>query len=102
MKNIQEQVHLFCLHHSLLSPPEHRLLDAVSELGEVAKEVLKGTEYGKKEFVATSDLSDEMGDVLFSLIAFANAAHIDLESALQRVLKKYNDRSSKGDIGSGR
>lgn len=102
MKDIQEKIQLFCFHHNMIASPEHRLLDVVSELGEAAKEVLKATDYGRKEFSVTDDFADEMGDALFSLIACANAAHIDLDSALDRVLKKYDKRSAKGDIGSDR
>lgn len=102
MKDTQEKIQLFCLHHNLVASPEHRLLDVVSELGEVAKEVLKSTDYGRKEFHSTEDFADEMGDALFSLIALANAAHVDLNTALETVLRKYDKRSQKGDIGSGR
>lgn len=49
------------------SPPEYRLLDAMSELGEVSKEILKGTDYGKKPLEYREEIKGEIGDVLFSL-----------------------------------
>jgi len=101
MKNTQEQIHLFCLHHGLVAPPEHRLMDVQSELGEVAKEILKETDYGKREWRgASDDAASEMGDLLFSVIALANAMHVDLDAALKTVLAKYEKRLKKGGAGS--
>lgn len=85
----------------MVSPPEHRLMDVQSELGEVAKEILKETEYGKKEWKnASEDAASEMGDLLFSVIALANAMHVDLDTALKNVLQKYEKRLKKGGAGS--
>ena len=42
----------------------------------------------------------ELGDVLFSIITIANAFEIDLEEALNKVLKKYEKRMNKGSPGS--
>lgn len=101
MKDLQDQVRLFCLHHGLVAPPEHRLMDVQSELGEVAKEILKETEYGKRGWTqASDDATSEMGDLLFSVIALANAMHVDLETALRNVLAKYEKRLKKGGAGS--
>jgi len=102
MKDIQEQIQLFCLHHGILAAPEHRLMDVQSELGEVAKEILKETEYGKREWnSASDDAASEMGDLLFSVIALANAMHVDLDTALKNVLAKYEKRWKKdGTTGS--
>ncbi len=47
MKDIQERVRKFCANYNLDAPAEHRALDVLSELGEVAKEILKATDYGK-------------------------------------------------------
>lgn len=48
MKKIQQRVKEFCKKHNLEYSPEYHLLDTMSELGEVAKEVIKMTDYGKK------------------------------------------------------
>ena len=42
MKKIQEKVKKFCEENDMESPAEHRILDLISKLGEVAKEVLGG------------------------------------------------------------
>ncbi len=79
-----------------------RMLDVVSEVGELAKEILKSTEYGKKPFRPTAAWNDELGDVMFSLICLANRTNVDLEAAVIQALKKYRHRvESKGDVGSG-
>jgi NTP pyrophosphatase (non-canonical NTP hydrolase) len=63
------------------------------ELGELAREV--NHYYGEKPKKATEDektIEEELGDVLFVLICFANSLHIDLEEAHNRVMKKFNTR----------
>ncbi len=103
MKDIQNDVRDLILKYDLESPLEERFIDLVSEVGELGKEILKGSEYGKKEFCITENIESEIGDVLFSLICVSNALDIDMKKALDSVLKKYNDRfSKKGNIGSGR
>ena len=42
----QQVVAEFVSAHHLEAPPEIRVLDLVSEVGEVAKEALKGSAYG--------------------------------------------------------
>ena len=80
---------------------ETRLLDIQSELGELAKEVLKATDYGKKSFVKTDDFEMEFGDVLYSLLSLANETGIDSEKALDKILAKYKARiEKKGSMGS--
>ncbi len=103
MRDLQEQIRLFCLHHGMVARAETRILDVLSELGEVAKELLKSSEYGMRESSRTDDLEQEMGDLLFSVIQLANAHNIDLETAVRDVMKKYERRiNEKGDAGSGR
>jgi NTP pyrophosphatase (non-canonical NTP hydrolase) len=63
------------------------------ELGELAREV--NHYYGEKPKKATEGektIEEELGDVLFVLICFANSLHIDLEEAHNRVMKKFNTR----------
>ncbi|MGI2327050.1 nucleotide pyrophosphohydrolase [Planococcus sp. YIM B11945] len=63
------------------------------ELGELAREVLHN--YGpkkKKETEAENSIEDEMGDMLFVLICMANSLNIDLETAHDRVMHKFNTR----------
>ena len=100
MKDIQERIKVFCIANNMESPVEYRVLDTVSELGEVAKEVLKMSNYGKKPLEYSDDIKSELGDVLFSLITIANTFDIDMEEAVNSVLKKYQRRLKKGSAGS--
>jgi len=100
MKGIQDKVRKFCSDHNLESPPEHRVLDALSELGEVAKEILKMSDYGRKPLEYREELRSEMGDLLYSIITIANSFDIGLEEALNMVLEKYGKRLEKGSVGS--
>ena len=103
MKDIQEKVNDLVKKYDLENSVEIRFIDLVSEVGELGKEILKGNDYGKKDYCNTENLESEIGDVLFSLICVANDLNIDLKQALDEVLKKYEDRfSKKGNIGSGR
>jgi len=85
------------------SPVEVRIIDLASEVGELSKEVLKGTKYGRNEFEKTEEWDSEVGDVLFSLICIANETETNLEDCLKHVIDKYEKRfADKGDLGSGR
>ncbi len=100
MKKLQEKVKEFCRLHRLESPPEHRVLDTMSELGEVAKEILKMSDYGRKPTKYRPEVESELGDLFFSLITLANIFNIDMEEALNMVLKKYEKRLNQGSAGS--
>ncbi|MEM5871838.1 MAG: MazG nucleotide pyrophosphohydrolase domain-containing protein [Candidatus Aenigmatarchaeota archaeon] len=100
MKELQNKIKKFCKEHNLESPAEHRVLDALSELGEVAKEILKMSDYGRKPLKYREELKFELGDLLYSIITIANSFDIDLEEALNMVLEKYEKRLEKGSVGS--
>ncbi len=100
MKEIQEKIKKFCKKNNLESPAEYRVLDTMAELGEVAKEILKMSDYGKKPIEYRKELKSEIGDLLYSLITIANYFDIDLEDALNLVLEKYEKRLKKGSAGS--
>ncbi|TGA97070.1 nucleotide pyrophosphohydrolase [Sporolactobacillus shoreae] len=74
------------------------------ELGELAREI--NHYYGEKKKKSTESaktVEEEMGDLLFVVICMANSLHIDLGSALDRVLDKFStrdkDRWTKKDEG---
>ena len=92
MKELQEKVKEFCERYNLDCPLEFRFLDLVSELGELAKEIIKASNYGKEEFKFRQEIKSELGDLLFSLIVLANQLDINLEQALNLVLEKYEKR----------
>ena len=76
MQDIQEKVQKFCDEHNLNTSPQSRLIDTVSELGEVAKELLVGSDYGKKSLEHNEKIELEIGDVVFSIIALSNSLDI--------------------------
>lgn len=99
---VQQTVSDFVATHHLQADVETRLLDLVSEVGELAKENLIATNYGSQPFVPTSHWSAELGDAFFSLICLANATNVNLNDALNLVLEKYQQRLAlKGEAGSG-
>ena len=87
--------------HKLRTDAKTRYIDLISEIGELGAEITKSTEYGKKDFTVTSQMIDEIGDCVFSLLALCNELNIDAEEALHKSLAKYMRRfESKGSIGS--
>jgi len=100
MQDLQKKVQEFCNTHNLNTTPESRLIDVVSELGEVAKEILVASNYGKNPLEKNEKIEMEIGDVVFSVIALSNALGIDTEEALEKVIIKYTERAKKGSIGS--
>lgn len=97
----QELVSQMTKKYNLEISPELRYIDLTSELGELGKEILLSTEYGRNEFSATDNLESEIGDTLYSLICIANSLDINLSNALIKVLQKYEKRFfEKGSIGS--
>jgi NTP pyrophosphatase (non-canonical NTP hydrolase) len=65
------------------------------ELGELAREV--NHYYGEKPKKSTEKektIEEELGDMLFVLICFANSLEIDLEEAHNRVMEKFKKRDA--------
>lgn len=103
LSEIQGLIKSFTEDKRIDSSVEVRIIDLASEVGELSKEVLKGTKYGSKEFEKTEEWESEIGDVLFSLICIANETETNLEDCLKYVLDKYEKRfANKGALGSGR
>lgn len=101
--NIQRRVAGFVEEYGLEAPVQVRVLDLISEVGELSKEVLKATDYGREPFQKPQNWDDELGDVSFSLVCIANSTGVDLEGALDGALEKYRERlTGWGDMGSGR
>ena len=96
MNEAQKKVQSLCKKNNLSSSVEHRVLDVVSELGELSKEILKASNYGKSRYIANEKVKLELGDVLFSLITVANSLDVNLDAALGAVLKKYEKRIEEG------
>ncbi len=103
MSSLQRTVASFVEEAGIEAPVHARLLDLVSEVGELSKEALKGASYGREAFRPPDGWAREMGDVLFALVCLANDTGVDLEAALDGALGKYRERLARGgDAGSGR
>ena len=84
-------------------PVYARILDIESEVGELAKEYLKNSNYGTQEFVLTNSFKEEFGDVLYSMLSLADELNINSEECLDMVLAKLKMRMEKSNsMGSGR
>ena len=80
---------------------EARYIDLVSEIGELGKELLKGSDYHKSSLRVSASTVEEMGDCLFSIIALCQELSIDPDDALVAAIQKYQTRyETKGSIGS--
>ena len=102
MEDIQETVNEMIKKYKLESSIEIKFIDLISEVGELGKELLKGSDYGKRKFINTDNLESEIGDVLFSFVCIVNSLNIDLKEAFDKVIEKYNSRFlENGNIGSG-
>jgi len=98
---MQQTVSNFLDKHNLHTNEEVRYIDLVSEVGELGKELLSATNYGKKEYQQPPTAAEELGDCLFSLFALCCEMNVDAEKALQGAIAKYEIRiTEKGDIGS--
>jgi len=87
----QQDVAAFIEAHGMEAPPAYRLLDLVSEVGELSKDAAESTDYG----AVPEDIqvkSDEIGDVLFALLAFSSSLDVDAGEALEEALGKYEAR----------
>lgn len=102
LNKLAEDIAQFNKENGLNIDPKNRLLDLYSELGEVAKEILKGSDYGKEDLSLSNDFNEEIGDCFYSLISLANETDVHLEESLQKVKQKYAARKNRtGHIGSG-
>ena len=101
MTDWQRRVAAFTQRHDLLHDPATHALDLMSEVGEVAKQVLLSTDYGRRAPQLRPQLADELGDALYSLLALAEACDVDAGSALDAAMKKYERRlTERGGPGS--
>ncbi len=103
LSDFQKKIKGFVEKFDLETTLESRMLDLVSEIGELSKEILKGTDYGRKPFEKTEEFDGELADAFFSLVCIANYTVTDMSEALEKALRKYERRlKEKGDAGSGK
>ena len=90
----QQKVADFAEEHELQGEAVFRILDLAAEVGEIAADATKSTDYG----MSPEDLeikSDEIGDALFSLLLVAESLEVDAGDALDEALEKYRTRMSE-------
>lgn len=98
---MQNKVQTYVHANGLACGVQTRYMDLVSEIGELGKELVKGSDYGTKLFSQTDKTADEMGDCLFSLLALCCELGIDADTALDDALNKYEARrAATGQISS--
>ncbi|MDR7522106.1 MAG: MazG nucleotide pyrophosphohydrolase domain-containing protein [Armatimonadota bacterium] len=103
LREAQRVVARFVEAHRLERSLQVRLLDIASEVGELAREGLTGTRYGRDPFHPSAAWASEVGDALFALICLANASGVDLQASLEGAMAKYRRRlAERGSPGSGR
>ena len=97
----QQRVAAFAGRYGLLHDPTIHMLDLLTEVGEVAKEMLLATNYGQRSPQFRPELTGEIGDALYSLLILAEACGVDAHSALSATLRKYAHRlAERADAGS--
>ena len=98
---MQKTVNAFIHKYNLQADEHTRYIDLISEIGELGKEILSSTNYGKKPYSQTTATTEELGDCIFSLFALCCEMNVDAEEALRRAIAKYEARyEQKGSIGS--
>ncbi len=78
-------------------PPLHNLARLMEEVGELSRELNHryGMKKKKPEDCQFDGCQEELGDILFTVIALANQLDIDLSQALSGVIEKYHSRDQK-------
>ena len=76
--------------------PLSSLARLTEEVGELAREI--NAHYGEKPKKASEgagNIAAEMGDILFILASLANSIGVDLNTAFEEVMAKYQQRDAQ-------
>jgi len=92
MTDFQRAAAALAHEYGLYAPVMARYADLVSEVGELGKELLLGSNYGAKELKITDNTIEEIGDVVFALSLLANSLDLDLGECFAVALEKYKQR----------
>ncbi|OGM08949.1 nucleotide pyrophosphohydrolase [Candidatus Woesebacteria bacterium RBG_13_36_22] len=94
MRDLQKQVNDWVSQYSIgYWRPLEILARLMEEVGEFAREV--NHKFGpkkKKSSEINKELGDEMADIIFTLICFANSQNIDLDKHFKRMMVKLKTR----------
>lgn len=81
--------------------PEIRMHLLTSEVGELAKEVLRATGFGTRSFEVTSAFREELGDVLLNVLLLAEHAGVGPSECAALTMNKMRARvAAYGRVGS--
>lgn len=89
MKTMQKKVKDFAQSNKLSSSIESKIFMLTHEVGEIAKEGLKLSHYGKVAIdptKPTGKMALEIGEIIYCIADMANEMNIDLEEALELAL----------------
>ena len=92
MENFQQTAADLAREYALDAPAMARYADLVSEIGELGKELLLGSNYGKNQMRITDNTAKEIGDVLFALALLADSLDLDMEKCFLDAVEKYKKR----------
>lgn len=98
LRDVQDTVDEWIRQHGGYWDKYQILARLTEELGEVAAALQR--QDGLRPRKVEVDLAGEVGDLLFTLAAFANATGIDLKECFAQALKKYNVRDAHAWQGS--
>lgn len=76
--------------------PLSSLARLTEEVGELAREI--NAQYGEKPKKASEgqgNIAGEIGDILFILASLANSIDVDLDSAFEEAMTKYQHRDAQ-------
>ncbi len=76
--------------------PLSSLARLTEEVGELAREI--NHSYGEKPKKASEEkgsIASEIGDILFILASLANSIGVDLDTAFEQVMAKYQQRDAQ-------
>src|SRR3989344_102182 len=75
--------------------PLEILARLVEETGELAREL--NHRFGpkkKKPSEETKEISEELGDIIFTIVCLANSLRIDLDKSFRNTIDKYSSRDA--------
>ncbi|MFL7794450.1 MAG: MazG-like family protein [Anaerolineae bacterium] len=98
MTGWQRRVAVFAQQHNLRHTPDTHTRGLVSEVSEIAQEVLLATDYGQHAPHFRLELAGEIGNALYSLLIPANICCVDADDVLSNTSQKYERRLTKHGV----
>ena len=94
LKEFQDIIDGWITTHGGYWSPLSMMCAIVEEVGELSREINHFQGFKPKKEQSDSDLGEEFGDLLFSIICLANHYKIDLDEKLELTIDKYDQRDS--------